>query len=199
MISQQYIVAYKLERINSDLPTPQTFNSTPIYCYNAYQLECCFINSWGMIKAKAYIFYALEKKGEPLILGMLALDLEQIIINMHTQSWRFGIEKPSFIIEKSEEFALSLLNKSVIYALVVFGITGALTKKQEAKEVPKEYADYINIFSVKEAGRLSEHKNNNHVIDLIEEGDPPYGPLYNLLGPELKVLCEYLNDALTKR
>ena len=151
-----------------------------------------------MIKAKAHIFYALEKQGEPLILGMLVLDLEQAVIDMYAQSWRFGIKKPLFIIKKPEEFALSLLNESVVFALVMSGIAGTLTKAPQAKEVPKEYTDYINVFSIEETGCLSEHKNNNHIIDLIEKGDPSYRPLYNLLRPKLKVLCKYFNNALTK-
>ena len=199
IISQQYIIAHELEQIDGDLPTPQTFNSISIYCYGAYQLECRFTDSWGMTKVKAHTFYALKKKGEPLILGMPALDLEQAVIDMHVRSWRFGIEKPSFIVKELEEFALSLLNKSAVYALMVSGITGALAEEQEAKEVPKEYADYTDIFSIKEAGRLPEHKNNNHAINLIEGGDPPHRSLYNLLRPELKVLREYLDNTLAKR
>ena len=91
-----------------------------------------------------------------------------------------------------------LLNKSVVYTLVMSGIIRASAKKQEAKEVSKEYADYIDIFSIEEAGRLSEYKNNDHIINLIKEGDPSHRPLYNLLGSELKVLCEYLNNVLAK-
>ena len=198
VILQQYVVAHELERIDGDLSTPQTFNGTPIYYYDAYQLECRFTDSWGITKAKAHTFYALEKKGEPLILGMPALDLEWAVIDVHAQSWRFGIKKPSFIIEEPEEFVLLLFNKSAVYALVVSGITGASAKEQEAKEVPKEYADYADVFSVEEAGHLPEHKNNNHIINLIEGGDPPHRPLYNLSGPELKVLREYLDNALAK-
>ena len=151
-----------------------------------------------MTKAKTHTFYALKKKDESLILGMPVLDLEQAVIDVHARSWRFGIKKPSFIVEEPEEFALLLLNESAVYALVVSGITGALTKEQEAKEVPKEYTDYTDVFSVEEAGCLPEHKNNDYIIDLIEGGDSPYRLLYNLSGSELKVLREYLDNALTK-
>ena len=117
---------------------------------------------------------------------------------MYARSWRFGIKKPSFTVEEPEEFALSLLNKSAIYALVVSRIAGASMEVPPAKAIPKEYANYTDIFSVKEAGCLPEHKNNNYVINLIEGGDLPYDPLYNLSGPKLKMLWEYLDNVLVK-
>ena len=39
-----------------------------------------------MIKAKTHTFYTLKKKGEPLILRILVLDLEQAVIDIYTQN-----------------------------------------------------------------------------------------------------------------
>jgi len=40
------------------------------------------------------------------------------------------------------------------------------------------------------------NRSSDHAIKTT--GDPPYGPIYNLSVNKLKVLREYLNDALAK-
>ena len=55
----------------------------------------------------------------------------------------------------------------------------------------------MDVFSTEKAGLLPAHKASDHAIDL-DGKDPPYGPLYNLSNTELKVLREYLDDALAK-
>ena len=45
---------------------------------------------------------------------------------------------------------------------------------------------------------MPQRKESDHIIDVEEGGFPPYGPLYNLSGPELGVLRTYLDDALAK-
>ena len=53
------------------------------------------------------------------------------------------------------------------------------------------------MFSKKNAGKLPEHEESDHAIELNGQ-DPPFGPLYNLSSSELKTLQEYLNNALAK-
>ena len=57
--------------------------------------------------------------------------------------------------------------------------------------------DYADVFSVKDAGVLPLNGPFNHAIK-TEGKDPLYGPLYNLSEGELKVLWDYLDDAVTK-
>ena len=58
--------------------------------------------------------------------------------------------------------------------------------------------DYTDVFSKKNAEKLSEHEKGDHIIELNEQ-DFPFGSLYNLSSLKLKTLQKYLNDALTKR
>jgi hypothetical protein len=61
-----------------------------------------------------------------------------------------------------------------------------------------EFVEYINVFNTEKAGVLSAHNKNEYTINL--NGDEPFfGPLYNLLIKELKVLRTYLNVVLTKK
>ena len=57
--------------------------------------------------------------------------------------------------------------------------------------------DYTDVFFKKNAEKLSEHKGDDHVIELNKQ-DSPFEFLYNLSNLELKTLQEYLNDALVK-
>ena len=61
----------------------------------------------------------------------------------------------------------------------------------------KKYAEYENVFSVKNADILLSHKVINHTIDLNRK-ESLYDSLYNLFNTELEVLRIYLNDILVK-
>ncbi len=48
-------------------------------------------------------------------------------------------------------------------------------------EVPNEYVDFADVFSPKLAAELSEHTGiNDHAIELVDDRQPPYGPIYSL-------------------
>ena len=89
----------------------------------------------------------------------------------------------------------------MVYAILWAGPTddrAPIVRVQSASDlqaIPPEYTSYMDIFSTEKAGLLPTHKASDHAIDL-DGKDPPYGPLYNLSNTELKVLQEYLNDAL---
>ncbi len=48
-------------------------------------------------------------------------------------------------------------------------------------EVPSKYADFVDVFSPKLAAKLLElTRINNYAIELIDDPQPPYGPIYSL-------------------
>jgi len=57
----------------------------------------------------------------------------------------------------------------------------------------KEYED---VFSIKNAGKLSLHEDHDHAIKITAES--LYESLYNLLNTELATLRQYLNNVLAK-
>ena len=63
--------------------------------------------------------------------------------------------------------------------------------------LPRELINFQNVVAIEEELMLSLHKSVMHYIEM-ENQKVLYGPLYNLFSYELKVLCEYLNDALIK-
>ena len=74
----------------------------------------------------------------------------------------------------------------------------ALLKADEALvTIPTKYSDFTNVFSKKSVVELLEHtKINNHAIDLEEDKQPPYGPIYSLGPVKLKILKTYIKTNL---
>ncbi len=74
----------------------------------------------------------------------------------------------------------------------------AYLKAEEAPtEVPNEYADFVDVFSPKLAAELPEHTGiNNHTIELVDDRQPPYGPIYSLGPMELETLKAYIENNL---
>ena len=68
----------------------------------------------------------------------------------------------------------------------------------EPPRIPAKYQVFTKVFLKKKANKLPAHRMHNHAINLEGTGDPPFGPLYNLSGNELKVLQDYLADNLVK-
>ncbi len=67
----------------------------------------------------------------------------------------------------------------------------ALTK------VPSKYADFADVFSPKLAAELPKHtKINDYTIELVDDWQPPYGPIYSLGPVELETLKAYIENNL---
>jgi hypothetical protein len=64
--------------------------------------------------------------------------------------------------------------------------------------VPREYHDYMDVFSETLARELPPHRDYDHQIELEENTTPPHGKLYNMSEVELKTLKDYLDDMLDK-
>ncbi len=64
-------------------------------------------------------------------------------------------------------------------------------------KVPSKYADFTDIFSLKLTAELPEHTEiNNHAIELVDNWQPPYGPIYSLRPMELEILKAYIGNNL---
>ncbi len=64
-------------------------------------------------------------------------------------------------------------------------------------EVPSEYADFADVFSPKLDAELPEHTGiNNHTIELVNNWQPPYGPIYSLGPMKLETLKAYIENNL---
>ncbi len=63
--------------------------------------------------------------------------------------------------------------------------------------VPGKYADFADVFSFKLATKFPEHTEiNDHIIELIDNWQPPYVPIYSLRPTELETLKVYIKNNL---
>ena len=73
----------------------------------------------------------------------------------------------------------------------------AYLKADEAPtEMPSEYADFANVFSPKLAAELPEHGISNHAIELVDDQQLSYGPIYSLGPVELETPKTYIKNNL---
>ena len=67
----------------------------------------------------------------------------------------------------------------------------------EETGIPVEYSDFFNIFSSASALELPEYTRiNDHSIDLLDNKQPLYGPIYSLGPVELEMLKTYIEANL---
>jgi len=88
-----------------------------------------------------------------------------------------------------------------VFAMTLQDIEKALAPKvtiDPCEKLPKEYYEFLDVFSKKEADKLPPYRLYNHKIQLKEGAKPPFGPLYNMLRGELLVLRKHLEENLGK-
>ena len=66
------------------------------------------------------------------------------------------------------------------------------------KKVLKKYHEFLDVFSQKEADKLSEHHLYNHKIKLESEKQSLFKSMYEMSLDKLKYLQKYLNKYLIK-
>ena len=73
------------------------------------------------------------------------------------------------------------------------------TKASQSTQItlPRELVNFQNIIVIKKGSILLLHKTAVHHINMKNQ-KILYRPIYNLFSHKLKVLYEYLNDALIK-
>ena len=86
-------------------------------------------------------------------------------------------------------------------AALLSNIKKALAPKQflnPATKLPREYHEFLDVFSHQDSNRLLPNRAYDHEIILEEGKQPPFGPLYGMSQDKLKVLKTYLEENLAK-
>ena len=227
IISQRFALEEHLEPIlNAQLPLPKFMDGNKVYCYGAYWVSLRMRDDWNQQRTVKHVFYAIDKEGPPLTLGMPAQSAERTIIHPHTRKWRFGVDMNAISIDTAESFAKAVKNQPCLFSILITPVshensssqainqardvamtqTGAqvgnqavtlgATSCEYTSALPQGLHEYEDVFDTSQAGMLPQHSSTSHAIETT--GDPPYGPLYNLSNNELEVLRTYLDDALGK-
>ena len=99
-------------------------------------------------------------------------------------------------IREWEEIAMDPDKKSQIG--VQSGVqVGALLFDEASTEVLAEYSDYSDVFSAENVAKLPENTRiNEHAIELEEDKQPHFGPIYSIGPVELEALKTYIETNL---
>jgi hypothetical protein len=73
---------------------------------------------------------------------------------------------------------------------------GLKVQKPVLEALPKCYHKWLKVFDGTLAQPLPPHRQWDHAIDLKDNSNPPWGPIYPLSEIELKALREYLDEML---
>lgn len=104
---------------------------------------------------------------------------------------------PAEIIKALPEFPDSLA-LDVDFMLATVDATKDPPLSASMEELPKEYHDFLDVFSKDKANKLPPRRPYDHVIPLQDKTIPPFGPIYSLSEKELSVLSEYIKENLAK-
>jgi hypothetical protein len=100
-----------------------------------------------------------------------------------------------------QEFSLTL-DREVLYNYdaTVIGYMASITtdpaKVDPATIIPQTFQQYCRVLGKESAHTLWDHKPYDHMIDLKEGEQPPWGPMYPVNETELQVLRDYLKEML---
>ena len=113
---------------------------------------------------------------------MLDTDSEAFIV--HMAIW----EREEMVVNPSRKAQIETKNGVQV---------GALLFDKAPTEVPAKYSDYSDVFSAENAAELPENTEiNEHAIELEEDKQPPFGPIYSLGPVELEILKAYIETTL---
>ena len=179
LVNQIYVIQWKLQSVNADLPLSRFLNDQNQYCYGVYELIYNIINFWKQHRKCITLFYEVDFEGSNIIFDMSMLTNQNIIIHSTASSWRFEIDIKKFELFELKEFVKDLKKQVNIYVFVVVDVVTA-TEKFKSFEISKDYLYLKELFDNEKAEVLPEQNQNNHVIDLMKSTKSLYILLYNL-------------------
>ena len=180
--------------------------------------DCSVKNKLGRVRFFQETFL-LANIGLEMVLGMLFLTFskadirfveQKLVWGTYTAAETLPTTRKVEIIDKKEfaSVALNANNETFVAHKAALaepttmpihpscqGQFAALTS--EETRIPTEYSDFSNIFSSDSAAELPEHTRiNDHPIDLLNDKQLPYGPIYSLGPVELEMLKTYIKANL---
>ena len=179
--------------------TARLANGAALQTYGSHLILTRIGDTRGTRREEREQFLAADITDYDLILGTPWLGRHNPRINWREGVWTFP--NVASDVQLVEEDAFANLVTAGAHAYAVFAHTdgpeGQLQPPIQACPLPKEYADYQDVFSEDLANQLPEHGPQDHAIE-TRGGDPPFGPLYNLSASELVVLKDYIEENLRK-
>ena len=92
---------------------------------------------------------------------------------------------------------VAALVEPTIRPIILFCQAQVALLTSEETGIPAKYSDFSNVFSLDSAVKLPEYIGiDDHLIDLLDNNQPPYGLIYRLGLVELEILKPYIKANL---
>ena len=140
-------------------------------------------------------FHTIKISEVNIILNYLWLHAVNFRINWKKQAWQYSINLKQVSIVSSEEFTLKMKEARQVFMMMLFSSMKAGQFTQVT--LPRELTDFQDVVVTGEGLMLPLYKSVMHYIEMKNQ-KIPYRPLYNLSFYKLRILHEYLDDALIK-
>ena len=197
----------------------QKINRSHLDTFGMVIADCSVKNKLGRVQFFQETFLLINI-GLEVVLEIPFLILSKVDIRFAKQKLGWGIYTAAEalpmtrrvkIIDKRKftAAALNANNKTFVVHIVALAEpttmpiysshqTQVATLMSEKTEIPAEYSDFSNVFSSDSAAELTEYtKINDHPINLLNNKQTPYGPIYSLRPVELEILKTYIKVNLT--
>lgn len=161
-------------------------------CYGTVKLPAQFTDSTQRQRRDELECLVIDMPGLDIVLGYPWLEGVNPVIDWRERSWRFRYNLQNIQIIKPQNFKKEL-RRAQGYALLP-----RVQLASVAPELPKQFSDYADVFSEREAESLPPLEGRQHAIETVDGAEPPYGPIYNLSETELSTLREYLETSEEK-
>jgi hypothetical protein len=146
------------------------------------------------------VFNIIQCPTNPVVLGLLWFELHNPNIDWSLRriSPKTKNKRKKYIqhlILGARAFARAA-KKNVAFA--IYTTPMGTSTETCVQEIPMQYHNFKNVFEKKNANILSEHRPYDCAIELQDEAQLPFEPIYNLSQTELATLHEYIDENISK-
>ena len=193
-ISNVLTKKWRLRDVDKSSVKTEIFQKDVITSINIYEAKIRIRDDVARKHVFIQIFYAFPKVSQNVIVKLFWMMKTNSNVDWTTLTWRFEINFEKITIQFSEDF-LDSDDKVPVYILICITFDVEITF--EMRRLLEFLKNYENCFDFKNAKTLSEHENENHVIDLMFDAKSSYESLYTFSETEFDVLRNYLLKNLT--
>lgn len=181
-------------------------NGSNIPVYGTTIVQTTVTDSRGRKETYDVPFVVTDLRRYKIYLGLPWIDMCQPRVNYASRRMLFRGTKAKekanrehIATESAEEFDKTMRDpRTDVYVCSVGVVAHSGPTIATGKEMPPQYADYIDVASEDHSKDLPPHTSNDLAIQLTEGEAPPHQPLYGLSEAELVVLRKYLVDFMAR-
>ena len=202
-------VQLDLAKVDSELPRLGWINREGQALNRAYLVTLELTDDGDETWKFEVVAYDTVMTDIDVLIGSHMLEKLAVQVDCQLHTWRYGIDHDLQVELVTAEELIKDLEVDLTQSPMLIGHVGIETDDlieictlaadiSWMKFIPTELEHFQDIFDRENASKLPDLKETDHTIAIMDDKVPPHSLLYRLSEKELRVLCEYLEDALDK-